>query len=378
MAKHNLADVRNMLELAEHAATAGNLASADELLRHAASLQEAELGPSHPDLASTLNNLAIVTEKTGRPGDAETLYRRAAAIASASLPADHPMVAASRQNLKDFCHARGLPIDESAVRASAAQETVLGQREFARAVAATPAKTPTDVRAADSGLALQAMPPPSGTRLPQPAAPTRSQPLPTALPGASRSLQKVAIGAVVLAAAALLVMQPWSLRETSTRPPTAEPVPPSGAEPALPRFAVPAPIEQVQPPTPRDKDRGVVSNRPPNPTRASDAIALATVQLCRTLSTSGRNWQCDPAGDSVAPGRIILYTRVRSPRDAVVTHRWYRGQTLRQSVALTIRASVTEGYRTYSRYAVDSGGDWRVEVRSAAGDLLHEQRFAVR
>ena len=80
----------------------------------------------------------------------------------------------------------------------------------------------------------------------------------------------------------------------------------------------------------------------------------------------------------MAPGRIILYTRVRSPHDAVVTHRWYRGQTLRQSVELTILASATEGYRTYSRYAVDSGEDWRVEVRSAAGDLLHEQRFAVR
>ena len=346
----DLADVRNMLELAEHAATAGNFGSADELLRHAASIQEAKLGPFHPDLASTLNNLAIVAEKTGRPGDAETLYRQAAAIASASLPADHPMVAASRQNLEDFCHARGLPIVEPAVRASAAQETVLGQEDFARAVAAPQGKTPTDVRAADSGLAMQA----------------------------SRSLQKVAIGAVILAAAAVLVMQPWSSRETSTRPPTAEPIPPSGAEPGLPRFAVPAPMEQVQPPTPRDKDRGVFSAKPPPPKRSSDAIALATVQLCRTLSTSGRNWQCDPAGDSVAPGRIILYTRVRSPHDAVVTHRWYRGQTLRQSVALTIRASVTEGYRTYSRYAVESGGDWRVEVRSAAGDLLHEHRFSVR
>ena len=80
----------------------------------------------------------------------------------------------------------------------------------------------------------------------------------------------------------------------------------------------------------------------------------------------------------MSPGPIVLYTRVRSPRDAVVVHRWYRGDTLRQSVKLTIRANATEGYRTYSRQTVDGGADWRVEVSSANGDLLHERRFAVR
>jgi hypothetical protein len=62
----------------------------------------------------------------------------------------------------------------------------------------------------------------------------------------------------------------------------------------------------------------------------------------------------------------------------VVVHRWYRGDTLRQSVELTIRATVTEGYRTYSRQTVDGGADWHVEVRSAEGTLLHERRFVVR
>jgi hypothetical protein len=46
-------------------------------------------------------------------------------------------------------------------------------------------------------------------------------------------------------------------------------------------------------------------------------------------------------------------------------------------VSLTIRANGTEGFRTYSRQTVTSG-DWRVEVRSADGSVLHEQRFAVR
>ena len=104
-----------MLDQAERAAIAGDLASADELLRSAARIQEAELGPLHPDLVSTLNNLGIVAEKTGRPGDAEAFYRRAAATASASLPSDHPIVAESRKTLEDFCRERGLPIDAAVV-----------------------------------------------------------------------------------------------------------------------------------------------------------------------------------------------------------------------------------------------------------------------
>ena len=101
-------------------------------------------------------------------------------------------------------------------------------------------------------------------------------------------------------------------------------------------------------------------------------------QLCRTFSTSGASWQCDPAVDPVSPGVIVLSTRVRSPRDAVVVHRWYRGDALRQSVKLMIRANATAGYRTYSRQTVDAGADWRVEVTGENGDLLHERRFAVR
>ena len=74
---------------------------------------------------------------------------------------------------------------------------------------------------------------------------------------------------------------------------------------------------------------------------------------------------------------MIFYTRVRSPRETAVVHRWYHGGTLRQSKMLKIQPNTTEGYRTYSRLTVDDG-DWRLEVRSADGSLLHERRFAVR
>ena len=117
MSEHQ--DARDMLDRAERAATAGDLASADELLTDAARLQEQELGPLHPDLANTLNNRAIVAERAGRFGEAETLYRRSAAIAAAALPSDHPIVVASRQNLEDFCRARGLSIDAPVVAAPA-------------------------------------------------------------------------------------------------------------------------------------------------------------------------------------------------------------------------------------------------------------------
>src|SRR3954470_14676861 len=106
--------VHDLLAKAESAAAAGDMTSADELLRAIARIQEGELGPSHPELANTFNNLAIVVEKTGRIGDAEGYYRRAVAIASASLPADDPMVSASRTNLEDFCRAQGLPVDRPA------------------------------------------------------------------------------------------------------------------------------------------------------------------------------------------------------------------------------------------------------------------------
>src|SRR5688500_14769907 len=107
-------NARSLLEQAEHAATAGDLSGADELLRNAARMQEAELGPMHPDLTSTLTNRAIIAEKTGRLGDAETFYRHAAAIASASLPRDHQMVADSQKNLDDFCRDRGLRVEAAA------------------------------------------------------------------------------------------------------------------------------------------------------------------------------------------------------------------------------------------------------------------------
>jgi hypothetical protein len=319
-------EARHLLERAERAATAGDLASADELLRGAARIQEEELGPLHPDLANTLNNLAVVAEGRGNWSEAESLYRRAAAIAAAALPLDHPMVVESRQNLEDFCRAHGLsPLDSPAV------------------ITPTPPNPVT--------LAAE----------PRPAAPTPVR--------VSPSLRWVAAGAVVLGAAVLLMLRPWSTRDAPAPAPKPEP---AASQPVA---ASSASIEPVRPPAaaPRRDERSVATRKPP----AAGGVTVATAQICRAFSASGRSWRCDPVGQPAAPGPIVFFTRVRSPRDAEVVHRWYRGNTLRQSVTLETEANATEGYRTYSRLTVEEG-DWRLEVRSEDGRLLNEQRFTVR
>jgi hypothetical protein len=388
-----LARVQDMLAGAERAASAGNLASADALLRSVARIQEAELGPLHPDLANTLNNLAIVAENTGRPGEAETFYRRAVAITSASLPAEHPMVAASRQNLEEFCRSHGIPIEEAPVAAPPAPPAEPGPDLSSRRDPADEAKRRARGRRADAGHVTKPAPRPAEARVAPPAAadtrvpsrpppPTASRPLPFALGKASRPLA-IAIGLVLLVTAGLLVTRPWSARDPSTAPaaepmetPTAEPasVPPPAPVSAPP--PAPLPVEQAQPPTAAQPDaaREVVADEPAEP--SSGAITLATVELCRTLSTRGE-WRCDAAGNTVAPGPLVFYTRVRTPRNTAVVHRWYRGDELRETRRLTIRTNPDPGYRTYSRHTVDEG-DWRVEARTAEGDLLHERRFAVR
>ena len=373
-----LQTVPDLLGKAEGAAAAGDLASADEFLRAIARIQEDELGPLHPELANTLNNLAIVAEKAGRIGDAETLYRRAVAIASASPSPDDPMLAASRQNLEDFCRAQGLPIDGPAVIEPPTRNAEPQPRAIAREDARAAVKASAGPKAADSHIEVH-RPRPN----PEPS-PIRDQ---SPAPQPTHSFAKIAIVIVFLVIAALFVMRPWTSREAPapSPAPASAPTAPQASEPARPQVQEPAQqpsappaVKPAQPPTAVPRvDEPRATGTPRADAAAPVPIALVTAQLCRTLSTSG-SWQCEPAGDSVAPGRLVFYTRVKSPRDTVVVHRWYRGTALRRSVELEIRANANEGYRTFSRQTVDTGEEWRVEVRSTSGDLLHEERVSVR
>ena len=117
------------------------------------------------------------------------------------------------------------------------------------------------------------------------------------------------------------------------------------------------------------------SRTKPSVPKGSPVVAGA--QLCRNLVTTG-NWRCDAAGNPVAKGRLHFYTRVKSQTDTTVQHRWYHGDRLAKSVNLEITANTGSGYRTYSRNTVAASGEWRVEIRTRDGVLLHEERFTVR
>ena len=341
-------DARSALDRADDAAAAGDFASADALLRTALRLQEAELGLSHPDLASTLSNLGIVAEKTGRPNDAEAFYRRAAAIASASLPPDHTLVVESRKNLEDFCRERGLPIEA--------------------AVVAAPAPAQSDAPASSNTSSVQ-----------RPAA-IDVQPTPVVRRDPLLRLAAVIGVAVLVVITALVVRRALSPREMAATTPNPETTVQRPVEPPPQPASPPARTEEPPPPkaASRSREGDAVSDKRPPAARSGPRITLASAQLCGTFSASGANWRCDPVDGAVTPRQLALYTRVKSPRDTVVVHNWYRGQALRQSAKLSVRANTNEGYRTFSRLTVDGGGEWRVEVVSADGDVLHEQRFTVR
>jgi hypothetical protein len=80
----------------------------------------------------------------------------------------------------------------------------------------------------------------------------------------------------------------------------------------------------------------------------------------------------------VAPGSLVYYTRIKAATATTVEHRWYHRDDLLQRVVLGVAANPTAGYRTYSRLVVTAPGAWRVELRTASGTLLHEDRFNVR
>ena len=60
---------------------------------------EQNVGPDHPDVAASLNNLAELYRIQGDYAKAEPLHKRALAITEKALGPDHPDVATSLENL---------------------------------------------------------------------------------------------------------------------------------------------------------------------------------------------------------------------------------------------------------------------------------------
>ncbi|HEX3684320.1 MAG TPA: tetratricopeptide repeat protein [Bryobacteraceae bacterium] len=79
--------------------TQRNYSAAEPLLRLALANSERALGPDHPNLATSLNNLAALYNEQGKYGDAELLFLRGLAIREQAQGPGHPDVASSLNNL---------------------------------------------------------------------------------------------------------------------------------------------------------------------------------------------------------------------------------------------------------------------------------------
>jgi len=123
-----ISEAGSLIDAATQAAASGDYASVERMLREAARIQEQRLGQEHPNVATTLNNLAVVYEIRQKPEEAERCYRRAFAIATAALGPGHPSAVTSGDNLKAFCQAHGKAVDVVTLDLVTLPEQSLGRR----------------------------------------------------------------------------------------------------------------------------------------------------------------------------------------------------------------------------------------------------------
>jgi tetratricopeptide (TPR) repeat protein len=392
--------VNAALEAAEQAARIDDYAAAGRHLREAAARQEATIGPVHPDLANTLNNLGVACERAGRLDEAEASYRRAYAIAQHAFPPDHPFVLRSAENLRDFCEALGRPFEAPAP--ATAPASIDAPPEVPPIIAARP---PSVSAPPPAPAPLTRLEPPVPDLLMRAPADTLEH---TARAEPGRRSFPIVLGAgIVVIAAAIVAIWLFAGPRAPAQDEAAEPSRPEAtaiAPPDAPAAAAAEPIASaapdVSPPAaPADADAPTTAREAAaalsapagaepaagraGPAQArSTAITLVRGDVCRNFSsrtTTGADWRCTAVHDSTTPGALVFYTRIRSPRATTIEHRWYYGNALVQRVELHIGANRGPGYRTYSRNTItaDRAGTWRVELRDAAGTLVHEARFVV-
>jgi len=338
-------DPAAITEAAQTAADGGDYPAAERLLREAASIQEASLGSQHPDLASTLNNLAFVCERTNNIAEAERCYRRAHAIAVASLGPRHPFVATSIKNLVGFCATHGIPIwkppaVEPDIATVTADSDADGETEIATAV---------DIESASEHPRQQVAV--LASRIP------------------------LAIGVTALAIV-LVAAVVYTTRHA--------PQPPSSDSAPEPSPTTPAPARDIEPavaaPRPEPVPSRVERQAPVTRIATPQPVTVLNAQLCTALARRGSpDWQCTSADDDLQPGTLFFYTRLTTAVNTTVEHRWYRGNRVHQVMRLRVAATPGSGYRTFSSNTVSAerAGEWKVELRAADGTVLQEQRFVI-
>jgi CHAT domain-containing protein/Tfp pilus assembly protein PilF len=122
---------------------AGNFSEAIALAQRVLAMQEKALGPDHPDVWLSLNNLAALYENQGRYAEAEPLLKRALLIREKALGPDDPAVAQLLNNLATLRSDQGRYADAESLfrRALATSEKDLGPQH------------PTNLATALNGLA---------------------------------------------------------------------------------------------------------------------------------------------------------------------------------------------------------------------------------
>ena len=107
---------------------AGRYAKAEPLYRRVLAIREKVLGPDHPDVATTLHDLALLYGATDRPAEAEPLYRRVLVIEEKGLGPEHPDLATTLYNLADLYETTGRYAEAEPLyrRALAIEEKALG------------------------------------------------------------------------------------------------------------------------------------------------------------------------------------------------------------------------------------------------------------
>jgi tetratricopeptide (TPR) repeat protein len=90
-----LQEARKLHTESERLGRAGKYEEARPLAERALEIREKALGPEHPDVARSLNNLANLYRDKGDYARAETIYQRALAIREKAFGLENPEVAAS-------------------------------------------------------------------------------------------------------------------------------------------------------------------------------------------------------------------------------------------------------------------------------------------
>ncbi len=100
----------------------GRYAEAEPLYKRSLAIFEKALGPEHPNVALSLNNLAQLYQDQGKYADADPLYKRSLAILEESLGREHPNVTTALQNYAALLREMGR--DAEADRLDARAESI--------------------------------------------------------------------------------------------------------------------------------------------------------------------------------------------------------------------------------------------------------------